>query len=327
MTTHRWRLAPAIFFGTLTLASLTVLSRADAALGPTRNEPPARPAFPSVNLAASARGLSRSVHMLTALPKGRVNVPIEVSASPKGLAYQWIQLGRPAAGEAARPLQGPIVAPDKPGFYQLAILRGDEVRVVDSLTLGVLMPLAEKQGASINGYRIGFYRGERRGNALDAPEGFLEVPEEHATLRVSEHFSLSDFITHDAQTTWPRYLAIDPRLLDKLELVFEEIVRLRGTALGDSVNFDIHSGFRTPLHNRRVTRAAGDSRHQYGDAADVAIDANGDGRISAADVRLIVRAVEIVERKHPHLVGGLGIYAGSAYAHIDVRGRAARWRG
>ena len=36
--------------------------------------------------------------------------------------------------------------------------------VLDSLTLGVMRPLTEKRGASINGYRIGFYRGERRGD-------------------------------------------------------------------------------------------------------------------------------------------------------------------
>jgi hypothetical protein len=81
------------------------------------------------------------------------------------------------------------------------------------------------------------------------------------------------------------------------------------------------------LHNRRVVRAATDSRHQYGDAADIAVDANGDGRITSADVGLIARAVEAVERLHPELAGGLGIYTGgSAYAHIDVRGQSVRWR-
>jgi uncharacterized protein YcbK (DUF882 family) len=42
-------------------------------------------------------------------------------------------------------------------------------------------------------------------------------------------------------------------------------------------------------------------------------------------------AVEIVELKHPDLVGGLGIYtsghSSTNYVHIDVRGRRARWRG
>lgn len=322
------RLGPALFFGTLAITSFTVLSRADAALGPSRVEPVARAVIPAVNLARSARGLSRAVQMLTALPEGIVRLPLELAASPDGLAYEWVRLGSLVSVAAPRSLLGPILAPREPGFYRLAVVRGDQRRIVDSLTLGVLKPLTEKRGASINGYHMGFYRGERRGDVFGAPQGFLEVLEEHASLTVSEHLNLSDFIAHDEQTTWPRYVAVDPRLLDKLELVFEEIVRLRGARDGTPVDVDVHSGFRTPLHNRRVLRAAGDSRHQFGDAADIAVDANGDGRISAADIRLIARAVETVERNHPELIGGLGLYTGgTAYAHIDVRGSAARWRG
>ena len=321
------RLGPVLVFGTLAIASLTVLSRADAALGPARVKLVARAIVPEINLARSARGLSRSVHILTALPEGKVLLPLELTGPPHGLAYEWIALGSGVASATARPLIGPIVAPREPGFYRLAVGRDGERRIVDSLTLGVMKPLTEKEGASINGYRIGFYRGERRGDAEGAPQGFLEILEEHATLPVSEHLNLSDFITHDTQTSWPRYIAMDPRLLDKLELVFEEVIRLRG-GRGDSVDVAVHSGFRTPLHNRRVVRAAGDSRHQYGDAADVAVDANGDGRISAADISLITRAVEAVERAHPELVGGLGTYGkGASYVHIDVRGQSARWRG
>ena len=106
-------------------------------------------------------------------------------------------------------------------------------------------------------------------------------------------------------------------------------VPVYGTPL--TLALDVHSGFRAPEHNRRVRRAASDSQHQYGDAADVAIDANGDGRITAIDSRMVGLAVEIVELKHPELVGGLGIYtsghSSTNYVHIDVRGRRARWRG
>ena len=63
----------------------------------------------------------------------------------------------------------------------------------------------------------------------------------------------------------------------------------------------------------------------------MAIDANGDGKITAIDTRMVGLAVEIVELKHPDLVGGLGIYtsghASTNYVHIDVRGKRARWRG
>jgi uncharacterized protein YcbK (DUF882 family) len=93
---------------------------------------------------------------------------------------------------------------------------------------------------------------------------------------------------------------------------------------------DVHSGFRSPDHNRQVRRAARDSQHQYGDAADVTIDANGDGHISAMDSKMVGLAVEIVELKHPELVGGLGLYTSrrtGSYVHIDARGQRVRWRG
>lgn len=266
--------------------------------------------------------------MVTALPSARVDLPLELAGSPEGLQYDWVPVGSLTPVAIPRPLDGPIFAPPEPGFYRLALVRQGERRVVDSLTLGVLKPVTEKRGAAINGYRIGYYRGERRGDFDEAPAGFLEVREQDAPLQVSQHLVLEDFITHDEQTTWPRYVAMDPRLLDKLELVFEEIVRWRGSSDASRVAVDVHSGFRTPIHNQRVPRAAGDSRHQFGDAADIAVDANGDGRISWVDVSLIGRAVEQVEREHPELVGGLGMYQrGSPYAHIDVRGRRARWRG
>lgn len=263
--------------------------------------------------------------MVTTLPSARLTIPLELSAPPGELQYDWVPVGGIAALDVPRPLDGPIFAPSVPGFYNLAILSGTERRVVDSITVGVLTPMTAKRGIAINGYRIGFYRGERRGDFGEAPLGFLEVRASDLTLSVSEHLTLADFITHDDQTTWPKYVAMEPRLLDKLELVFEEVARARGRG---SMDVDVHSGYRTPLHNRRVPRAAGDSRHQYGDAADVAIDANGDGRVTWIDISLIARAVETVERNHPDLVGGLGTYrGGSPYAHIDVRGSRARWQG
>jgi hypothetical protein len=80
-----------------------------------------------------------------------------------------------------------------------------------------------------------------------------------------------------------------------------------------------------------VGRSARDSRHQYGDAADVAIDADGDGRITLTDELLVELAVERVEDAHPDLVGGLGLYMSrryrTPYVHIDARGRKSRWQG
>ncbi|HEX7938676.1 MAG TPA: D-Ala-D-Ala carboxypeptidase family metallohydrolase, partial [Gemmatimonadaceae bacterium] len=130
---------------------------------------------------------------------------------------------------------------------------------------------------------------------------------------------------------WPKYVALNPRLLDKLELVFAELERMNGGVAQQPLELDVNSGYRTPAHNKLVRRAASDSRHQYGDAADVVIDANGNGRIDRNDHRLVAAAVETVERQHPDLAGGMGIYTSplypTPYVHIDARGQKVRWRG
>lgn len=322
------RTIPVLVLTILASGSLLALRRADAAFGPGAAAV-APPAPPSARLAVSAMGRSRGVQMRFALPGERVQFPIELHAAPSSVTFEWIPLGELAPLDSARVVAGTLNAPSRPGFYRLAVVNAGGRTIIDSLTLAVMVPFEEKQGSSINGYKIGYYRGERWGLDIERPRGFLQISAPHADLPLSAHMRVSDFITHDEQTGWPRYAAVDARLLDKLELVFDEIASFNGRQGDAPVEVDVHSGFRTPLYNRRVPRAAGDSRHQYGDAADVAVDANRDGRIDSRDVRLIELAVEIVEQKHPDLVGGLGVYAqGSAsYAHIDARGKRARWRG
>ena len=76
---------------------------------------------------------------------------------------------------------------------------------------------------------------------------------------------------------------------------------------------------------RRLSSAAGPVLDA--NAADVAVDADGDGRFTAFDAQWVQMAAELVERAHPELVGGVGLYTnvGAPYAHLDVRGRRARW--
>jgi uncharacterized protein YcbK (DUF882 family) len=197
-----------------------------------------------------------------------------------------------------------------------------------------MRPFEEKLGTMLNGYRIGTYLAERFRRSRvekDHPDGFLEVYPQHLDLPVSKHLRLRDFLTHDDQKdVWPKYVALNPRLLDKLELVFAELANHRPEA-ASPLELDVHSGFRTPAHNRSVQLAARDSRHQYGDAADVVVDANGNGAFDRTDYRLVVAAVEAVERSYPELVGGLGVYTSRRYSkpyvHIDTRGTRSRWRG
>jgi uncharacterized protein YcbK (DUF882 family) len=181
----------------------------------------------------------------------------------------------------------------------------------------------------LNGYQMGFYRGDRaRRTDPEAPVGFVRIDTSDLDIPVSAHLRLSDFITKDRQNVWPRYAAVDPRLLDKIELVLAEIGTWTGKPSADPVPFDIHSAFRTPQHNRLVRSAARDSRHQLGDAIDLAVDANRDGRVNSKDTKLVITAVDIVEQTHPDLVGGMGIYVrNQPFVHIDARGIKVRWRG
>ncbi len=206
-------------------------------------------------------------------------------------------------------------------------------------TVFTMRSFGQKVRAWLNGYRLGYWpqeKGRLRSEAYRNPDGFIEVTPENEDTRVSEHFRLRDFVSHDQKEVWPKYVVLREPLLDKLELVIEDLNDHGVNAEG----MRIRSGFRTPAHNTAVRGegSARDSRHQFGDAADVFIDQegngkmsdlNGDGKVNFADVKMILDAVERVEARYPELVGGTGLYAytgrSGPFAHIDVRGVRARW--
>jgi hypothetical protein len=210
----------------------------------------------------------------------------------------------------------------------------------EPFALLALRDFSVKTGAYVGGYRVGYWPGELRrirSSAYRNPTGFLEVTQATADTRLSEHFRLRDFLTHDQDDVWPKYLVLREALIDKLELVLADLER-SGHRIDNVI---VLSGFRTPAYNLALGDASGrarESRHQYGDAADIIIDADRDGRMDdldmdgrsdVGDVRVVERAVERVERLHPELVGGLGLYQAMGpsgpFAPIDVRGEAARW--
>ncbi|HET7583641.1 MAG TPA: D-Ala-D-Ala carboxypeptidase family metallohydrolase [Gemmatimonadaceae bacterium] len=279
-----------------------------------------------------AFGLSGAVHVAFALPGGPVPYPLEVRGDPAALHYQWVRLHDRSPADSALPLVGDTLrAPDAPGFYRLELVRGDDRREIDQLTLSVLVPFSLKRGATLDGYRLGIFPFERHSRAADDTlMGLVRVMPADADLPISQHLRLADFLTHDGQTTWPRFAAVRRTVVDKLELVLETLAAERGDTARVHVEVEVHSGFRSPAYNHS-NRFAPDSRHQYGDAVDVAIDADGDGRITARDVRLVSQAVDRVEDAHPELAGGMGVYTSAKYAHpyvhIDTRGERVRWRG
>lgn len=227
-------------------------------------------------------------------------------------------------------------AVDRPGIYTV-----DDSTLEEPVSLISMVPFSAKQKGRIGGYRLGFWPHERRpahDSAYDTPDGFVEVTPENEDTHVSEHFELRDFLTHDQEDVWPKYLVLSDKLIDKLELVIQDL-----DAHGIPVeHLTIMSGFRTPEYNRQgVGRRGGralDSRHQYGDAADVYVDNDGtgrmndlnhDGRVNLRDARIILQAVDRVEAEHPDLVGGAGLYratrAHGPFVHVDTRGERVRW--
>jgi uncharacterized protein YcbK (DUF882 family) len=286
--------------------------------------------FPDL-ASTKAVGRSGELRVRLALPGDTVSYPLAVRDTG-AIAYEWVRVGGDAPAAVLRTLDGaPLVAPTSPGFFHLVLVRGEARQVLDDVTLAVLVPFEAKEDGRINGYRIGTYLSERLGARYRTPEGFLEVRPEDLALPLTRHFRVGDFVTRDGQQTWPRYVALEPRLLDKLELVLSKVQDVAGLdSLGDApLSVRVNAGFRTPAYNKTVPGSAKDSQHQYGDAADVAIDANADGRVDRADTKLVALAVNEVERENPDLAGGLGLYTSRRWSrpfvHIDARGRAARW--
>ena len=215
-----------------------------------------------------------------------------------------------------------------------------ELRSVDGAPLVFvnLIPFEAKTGGTLQGYKVGYWPSERKKGITTAlPVGFIEVTEDLQDLQLSEHFRVRDFVTKDQYNVWPKFLLVQPALLDKLELVIAELEEL-----GAPSTLRVLSGFRTPQYNQRgVCRRCGrakDSRHMYGDAADLFVDAdgngvmddlNGDGKVTTADAQFLARVVERVEAAHPELVGGIGIYRArrghGPFLHVDTRGFTARW--
>jgi uncharacterized protein YcbK (DUF882 family) len=223
----------------------------------------------------------------------------------------------------------------------------DALKSITDFAQVVLTPFTEKQRGRVGLYYIGNWPAERgaRGpkkapsDRYANPRGFIQVTQENQNTKVSEHFEWRDFLTHDQPNVWPKYLVLEMRNVDKLELILDDLQK-RGV---NPAGVTVMSGFRTPQYNAgggNTGGRAGLSRHMYGDAADIFIDndkngsmddLNHDGRVDAGDARFILESVDRVEREHPELIGGAGVYVACCghgpFIHIDTRGYRARWTG
>lgn len=227
-------------------------------------------------------------------------------------------------------------APDEAGLYPL-IINDPSLQAAVRIHAFVTVPLANVEDEHLNGYRIGSYPSKplRNNPRYNSPEGLVEVTPENRDTLIAPHFRLGQFLTKQGGD-WPRYVALDERLLLKLELILGAVRR-------EGISADtlfIMSGYRTPYYNKRIGNVQY-SRHVYGDAADVFIDVdgdnrmddlNGDGKSDFEDAEFLASIVESLAESDPFvkpLVGGIGRYGPKPhrgpFVHVDTRGYAARW--
>lgn len=197
-----------------------------------------------------------------------------------------------------------------------------------------LHPIAQRKPNFLGNYRLGHYpKPQSSPNAehYQPPPGFIRVTPANRSQRVSDHFRLEQFLCKQSGG-WPKYVAVQPALLRKLDALVRAL-QDRGI---DLATLTVMSGYRTPYYNRAIGNVAF-SRHIYGDAADIFVDRNGDGRMddlngdgrsNIADAKWLAAVVASLDGDEV-TPGGLGTYKSNSahgpFVHIDTRGKAARW--
>ncbi len=223
--------------------------------------------------------------------------------------------------------------PSSSGLKSILIQSGNETMTINLL---IMTPMAKKEGAYLNGYRIGSYPSKPlNGNPIyNGPEGLFEVTEDMMDLKLTPHFTLKQFVCKQTGD-FPKYLIVRERLLLKLEYLLEKTNKA-----GYSIDtFGFISGYRTPYYNASIKNVQY-SRHVYGGAADIFIDQDSDGNmddlnkdgvIDERDVRLFYNLVdeEFQKPDYEKFRGGLGFYKKNSrhmgFIHVDVRGWKSRW--
>jgi hypothetical protein len=258
-------------------------------------------------------------------------VPVSVVSASAGSGYELL-----ATAGAASPVRDGAwnwVAPSTPGLYPMTIRQSDSSQEM-KLNVFVMVPYGAMRSGSLNGYRIGAYPAGKS-QFYRRPSGFIEVSPGMEGVQVSPHFTLGQFLCKQAGGP-TRYLVLREPLLVKLETLLAEV-----NERGHEVHtFTLMSAYRTPYYNRSIGNTTTLSRHGYGDAADIIVDADGDGQMddlnrdgrhNLADAHWLGALVNDTqdEPEFDGLTGGMGMYkpTGShgAFVHVDVRGFAARW--
>jgi len=259
---------------------------------------------------------------------------IVVSADSLGKEMQFKAEAQGGSLEEMNATKWKWTAPEETGHHCVHII--DEASG-ETTCLNVFVMVPYDGSKELNGYQIGEYQTKplRGLEAYKVPDGFIEVTQDNQDVWVSPHFQLRQFLCRQ-KSDYPKYLRLDPKLLIKLELILQE-VQQAGIAAS---SFYVVSGYRTPYYNSSIGNKTKYSRHFYGDAADIFVDIDGDGKmddlndddeVTNEDPRYLYDLVDslVDQKNYQPYKGGLGFYgmneARTGFIHVDVRGQKVRW--
>ena len=226
-------------------------------------------------------------------------------------------------------------APAKPGVYEIKVKHPGGNTLAD-FSAFVMVPAAHVDNGVLNDYQIGFYpETPLKGNPIYVPpKGFIEVSRDNEDTKVSEHFRIKQFLTKQ-KSGYPKYVVIDERLV----YVLEAIGRHLETRGWDADDIFVMSGYRTPYYNKQLDDTKY-SLHQWGRAADIFLDKDGNGVmddfnkdkvVSKEDAAALASVLESLATtaELSGFIGGIGIYGSTSahgpFVHVDTRPWKARW--
>ncbi|MFP4380380.1 MAG: hypothetical protein ACLFUS_07745 [Candidatus Sumerlaeia bacterium] len=172
------------------------------------------------------------------------------------------------------------------------------------------------------------------------PKWFVKIDSNTRDYKVSEHFKLGDFAS-PSERDEPHFVSIDPKLITFLELVTDTVQQ----RYGPEAQVKILRSYLSPLERQRLDQRGASytqfTRYQYGDAAALIVDIDGDGklddlnndnRVDREDANALADLLDEVKR-NADMRGASGVVDGptepnwpdTPYAVVDLRGFNTRW--
>ncbi len=259
-------------------------------------------------------------------------IPLAVTAP----ATRLYRIDAPHGGlTATAPNRWTWEAPMQPGVYEIEVKDPAGKKMAD-FSAFVMVPAVHAIKGVLNHYQIGFYPDTPlKGNPVYIPPtGFIEVTRDNENTKLSPNFRIKQFLTKQV-SGYPKYVVLDERLVVLLEAIGRHLEPLGW----DADDIFVMSGYRTPFYNAQLDDTKY-SLHQWGRAADIFLDKDGNGTMddfdkdriaSKADAVALATVLESLAKtaELQSFIGGIGIYgsteAHGPFVHVDTRPWKARW--